>query len=261
MADLTYDTQEAVPEDLRENAENKDGKFVVSVSPTKKVTEFRDSNLSLSRERDGANATIAKIRTDFGYDPEKHDEFKATLDGLRTTDQQVRDGKLVKDTSLDDAVQKRTGEMQRQHQAQVDGLTTNNTNLTNENKELRLRLDNMEIDTRVGAAAAMETSGLRVDAIEAVKDAARKVFQMRDGKLIPIDADGNIIYGSDGTKPMEPLEWIKTKLAQSSPFFFKESSGGGSGGGRGNGAPGGLKFGEGTPQERMRQAREQQGGR
>jgi hypothetical protein len=48
MADILYDSQEAVPEDLREFASAKDGKFAVSVAPMAKLTEFRDNNITVS---------------------------------------------------------------------------------------------------------------------------------------------------------------------------------------------------------------------
>ena len=258
MADIIYDTQEAVPEDLREFAAAKDGKYAVSVAPLAKLTEFRDNNITVSRDRDNLSTLIGKLKTDIGFDPEKYDEFKTSFDDLRSTKQLVDDGKLVKDSSLDEAVQKRTTQMQRDHQAQVDTLSTNNKNLQTENDELKQRVDNMELDAMVGLAARDERSGIRSDAVQAVLREAREVFKRRENRFVPLDNDGNMIFGGDGVSPMTPLEWIKTKLAGSAPYLFKDSSGGGAGGSNGlNGQDlSGL-----SPSERMRIAREAGAGR
>jgi hypothetical protein len=170
----------------------------------------------------------------------------------------VDDGKLVKDSSLDEAVQKRTTQMQRDHQAQVETLNTNNKNLLTENEQLKQRVDNMELDSMVGLAARDDRSGIRTDAVQAVLREAREVFKRRDNRFVPLDSEGNMIYGSDGASPMTPLEWIKTKLSSSAPYLFKDSTGGGSGGSNGlNGQDlSGL-----SPSERMRVAREAQAGR
>jgi len=260
MADFTFDTAEAAPEDLRDNLVAKDGKFVVSVVPSKKLDEFRTNNLTLSRERDNMSGVIGRLTSDFGFDPEKYDDFKTTFEDLRATKQQVEDGKLIKDTSLDEAVTKRTGEMQRQHQTQVNALETSVNNYKNQVADLQKKLDDTIVDREVGAAVANKNSGVRPDAIRAVIREAHDFFRVKEGKLVPLDHDGQVIYGADGTSPMTPLEWIKTKLIESSPFLFLESSGGGAGGGAGGGL-GGLtqqQLADLPPSERIRLFRESQ---
>jgi hypothetical protein len=258
MADLTFDTQEAVPEDLREHSTAKDGKFVVAVAPKAKLDEFRTNNLAVVQDRDKFKGVIDRIRGETDFDPDKADDWFNSFKELKTVKEQVDNGKLVKDTSLDEAVGKKTTEMQRQHQLQVEALTTTGNNLKTENTALREQIVNMEIDNEVGAAASLETSGVRADAIPAVRREAREVFKMRDGKLVPLDRNGDIMYGSDGSSPMSPMEWIKTRLTTSAPYLFRESEGGGANGGKGGKDLGNL---DGlSPAERMRRSREAQAG-
>lgn len=236
MAEFTYDTQDAVPEDLREFATAKDGKFVVSVAPTKKLDEFRNNNINVSRERDSLAGVIARLKTDVGLDPEKLDDFVSHFGELRTTKEQVDAGKLVKDTSLDEAVNKRTAAMKQEYEGRINALDTTRKNLEAQIADLTREVNNNIIDRHVTAAATDEKSGIRSDALSAVLREAREFFQVENGELVARDRDKNIIYGSDGSTPIKPMEWIKTRLSQTAPYLFKESQGGGaSGGGAGGG--------------------------
>jgi hypothetical protein len=256
MPELIFDTQEAVPEPFRESAVAKDGKFAINVVNKSEVDTFRENNLNLSRERDGLAGTIARLRTDAGLDPDKLDEFVTGLADLRTTAQRVADGELVANSTLEEALNTRTGEMRQQHEAQVQALTTSVNNLRGELDTARKAIDDNVIVNEVTAAATDPRSGLRGDAIRAVIREAREFFQVKDGKLVPME-DGKIVYGTDGTSPMKPLEWIKSKLTQSSPYLFQESKGGGSQGGSGVGGMTQEQLAQLSPAERMRLSRAQ----
>lgn len=233
MPEIMYDTQEAVPEAFRAAAVAKDGKFSINVVEQVKLDEFRDNNINLSRERDNLNSVIGRLKTDAGFDPEAIDAFITDYADLKSIKSQVDDGKLIKDTSLNEAVAQRTNEMRAAHEQQVTALTNSVKALQTENSGLKTEVQNNIIDREITAAAGNERSGLRPDAIRAVIREAREFFQVIDGKLVAKDASGAIVYGSDGTAPMTPLEWIKTRLSESAPYLFKESTGGGSQGGSG----------------------------
>jgi hypothetical protein len=101
-----------------------------------------------------------------------------------------------------------------------------------------------------------EKSGALQSATTHILREAYDVFRPMDGgRLVPYDAEGKIIYGSDGSTPMTPLEWLG-KLREASPFFFKGSMGGGANGN--NGADTRLtpaEFAAMSPQEKMNRAR------
>src|SRR5687768_18351825 len=98
MPELTFESEDAVPEAFRPIAEAKDGKYVIDVAPSKEVKEFRDRNIELSRYRDDAESLKAKVAADLGLDWDSYDDFVHNFEELKTTKQLVEDGKLVKDT-------------------------------------------------------------------------------------------------------------------------------------------------------------------
>lgn len=260
MPEIFYDTQEAVPEPFRASAAAKDGKFVINVVEQSKLDEFRTNNLNVSRDRDALAGVIGRLTTDLGFDREKVDEFVTNFNDLKSTKQRVDDGELVANTSLEEAITTRTNEMRTQHDAQVQALTTSVRNLQGELDTARRALDDNVIVNEITAAVSDKRSGIRGDALRAVIREAREFFQVKDGKLVPMDGD-KIVYGTDGTSPMSPLEWIKSRLSQTSPYLFAESQGGGAQGGSGVGGMTQEQLAQLSPAERMRAAREAQSGR
>lgn len=258
MTEMTFDNRDAAPEGLREFGTEKDGKFVVAVAPKVKLDEFRTNNLNLSKERDSLQTIVGRFRTDAGFDPEKMDEFFTQLGELKTTAQLVADGKLVKDTSLDEAVSKRTNSMRSEFENQINALKTANQNFESENKTLKQEVANGVIDRAVTAAATDEKSGVRSDALNAVIREAREFFRVEDGKLVARDKDNQIVYGADGATPITPMEWLKTKLISTAPYLYRESQGGGAGGsGGGSGTLTAAQLQAMSPEQKMEYARAQ----
>lgn len=260
MPEIVYDTQEAVPEPFRANATAKDGKFVINVVPKSELDTFRDNNLSVSRDRDALSNVLGRLATDVGLDREKIDDFVTQFNDLKTVKQRVDDGELVANTSLEEAISTRTNEMRTQHEAQVQALTTSVRNLQSELDTAHKAIDDNVIVNEISAAVSDKRSGIRPDALRAVIREAREFFQVKDGKLVAMDGD-KVIYGTDGTSPMSPLEWIKSRLSQTSPYLFIESQGGGGQGGSGVGNLSQEQLAQMSPAERMRAAREAQSGR
>jgi len=258
MPDLTYDTQESIPEDIRSDAQAKDGKFIVSVVPKSKLEEFRNNNIKIVGERDSLNGVLSKLVTETGFKYEKPEDLDAFVNSYKdmvATRTAVENGKLIKDTSLDEALTKRTTEMQAQHKAQVDALVVTRDNFAKQAEGLQNQLNNTLIDQAVTNAAMRSDSGILTSAIKAVLREAREFFIMQDGKLLAKDNEGNTIYGSDGTTPMNPLEWIKTRLIKEAPYLFQGSEGGGAGGGGGVSGMSQEELAKLAPQERIRLAR------
>jgi hypothetical protein len=233
MPELIFDTQDAVPEPIRSIATEKDGKWAVNVVPKAELDDFRNRNIEISRDRDNLTSVIGRLTTDLEFNPESPDEFISSVKDLRDIKQQVDDGKLVKDTSLAQALETKTGEMKRTYESQVNGLKTENTNFRSENEKLKRDLARSIVDREVMLAVSNPESGALPEATRQIMREAYDVYTVdENNKLVPKDKDGNIIYGSDGATPMAPSEWLK-KLQEASPFFFKSANGGGAGGGAG----------------------------
>lgn len=254
MAEIIFESEEAVPESFRTIAEPKDGKFVIDVAPAKEVKEFRDRNIELSRYRDDTEALKAKVAADLDLDWETYDDFVTRFEELKNTHQLVEDGKLVKDTSLDEALEKRTREMKREHENLVNSLKTTNNNLEAEIKQAKSKLTRAQVDREFISAINNPKSGALPEASDTILMFAYDTWRPNeDDVLIGYDREGKIMYGADGSTPMTPMEWL-AKLREDKPFLFKQSEGGGGGGSR----PGGLTpadIQKMTPTERMNYAR------
>ncbi len=256
MAELAYESREAVPEAFRDQAVEKENRFVIDVVNKADLGQFRDNNIKLSQERDGLQTQLANLYTTLGMDPEKQDEFVDNFKSLKEIKRKVDDGKLVADTTLDDAITTRTAEMQRQHQQQVDSQRRAIAERENEIGTLKTQLTKAAIDREVISAINNERSGALPSATTHILRESYDVFKPMDGgRLVPFDAEGKIMYGADGSTPMSPLEWLG-KLRETSPFFFKGSTGGGAGGGNERSTrltP--AEFAAMSPQEKMNRAR------
>jgi len=192
-------------------SKHSDGKYYLDVDGAvakTKVDEFRDNNISLKQE-------LEKMTDKFGnIDLEKYQELmdKAALD----------DGKKrITMEKVDDIVAERTTKMKEEHQNQVNALTNNNTTLSGQ-------LDSLLIDGAVRNAAV--EAKVRPGALEDVVLRAKTTFKVVDGKAVAHDDKGNVIYGKDGTNPLNPTEWLGG-LKTSADHLFEQSKGGGAGGG------------------------------
>lgn len=257
MPELIFETQDAVPEVIRTIAVEKDGKWVANVVAKTELDDFRNRNIEISRERDNLTSLTGRLTTDLGFDPATADDFVNEVKDLRGIKQQVEDGKLVKDTSLAQALETKTGEMKRNYEAQINGLKTENTNFRGENEKLKSNLSRSIIDREVMLAVNNPKSGALPEATRQIMREAYDTFSVdENNKLVAKDKDGNIIYGSDGSTPMEPLEWLG-KLQESTPFFFKGANGGGAGGGTGgSGQLSPAQLAAMSPEEKMNYGRQ-----
>jgi hypothetical protein len=61
---------------------------------------------------------------------------------------------------------------------------------------------------------------------------AKSAFTIKDGKAVSLDAEGKVVYGTDGTTPLSVEEWTKS-LQTAAPHLFLGSTGGGAGNGGG----------------------------
>lgn len=235
MPDLFYDSLDQVPEGLREVAKQNDtGKLVVKVVPAAKLDEFRDNNIKISKERDDAVAYVTKAREIIGED---FDGFNASLGELKTTAQRVKDGELVANKSIEEALADRTKQMR-------EDMTAENQRLAGEVKLWKdkqtvtdQKLRRTHIDRHMTDVVLDEAIGVHPKALADILQRAYSVFEVgEDGKLTPKKGDA-VIYGGDGATPMSPKEWVQS-LKEDAPYFFKGSNGGGAEGGDAKGMNG-----------------------
>ncbi len=234
MPELFFDAQEAVPEPIRNIAVEKDGKWAVNVVPKTELDDFRNRNVELARERDANMSVLGRLQTDAGLDPTKLDDFIGSITELREVKQQVDDGKLVADSSLNEAVEAKTGELKRNLEGQITGLKNENVSLKGENDTIKQKLNRSIVDREIMTAINDPKSGALPEATRQILREAYDIFSVSENEeLVAKDHSGNVVYGGDGATPITPLEWLQ-KLQEKTPFFFKSAQGGGAGGGQGN---------------------------
>ena len=236
MPEIFFDSLDAVPADFRDIAKTGEGgKISINVVAKTKLDEFRDTNIAVSAERDKLKTTVEKLSAIVGEDA---DAFSTELEGLRATAQQVADGKLKGNDSIEKEVANRVASMKTDYEnrLQAQGKETKAWQEKAESAEGKFRRS--VVAQAVTNAVVAEGSGADPKALPDILERAYKVFHVEDnGALVPKEGEATI-YGGDGTTPQTPSEWLG-KLKESAPYFFKRSTGADAGG-NGKGLPGGI---------------------
>jgi hypothetical protein len=237
MPNLTFDTLELIPEGLKEHAKQVDGKFIVDVVPGAKLVEFRENNITASRQRDEALAVLAKLKPVVGEDV---DTFVTKFGELNTIAQQVKDGKLQGTDAIEAEVVNRVGAMKTGFETQLQEAARKAAEAETRASTSDLKWRRSIVARAVTEAVIDESSGANPSALGDILTRAYGVFQVSDDdKLVAKDGEA-VIYGSDGATPMTPKEWLAS-IRKNAGHLFKGSNGGGaSGGTSGAGQFGGL---------------------
>ena len=264
MATLSYDSLSEVPEDLRDNAkEGDDGKYLVNVTGAEKIKEFRDNNIKLSKERDDLTGALAQYENVTGVQlPDigdgKLSDFAKALEGLRATKKKVDDGKLVEETSLEEAAAARVTEVTAGFKTQLAEMAKDRDAHRDGRKAADTRADAMMVENAIRLVASHPDVAMIDKAVQMILPDAIKTFRVEDdGKIIPKSKDGTIIYGSDGVSAKSIKEWL-LEQREERDFLFKGSKGGGASGNTDN-TPGRLnakELGAMKPADRIKYARQ-----
>lgn len=252
MPDITFDSQESIPEGLREYATKDDasGKFVVKVAPNAKLVEFRDNNINLAKERDALKNAVSQYASVVGEDP---NGFAEELARLRTTAQQVEDGKLKGSEAIEKEVSARVKSMEDSYKAQINELGGKVQSITERYQAAENKYRRSVLDREITNAVLAKDSEANPEALPDLLARASRIFTVNEnGQLIAMDGDA-VVYGADGATPMTPKEWLG-KTIEEAPYLARSSAGGGAAGNRGDEKYGGLaksEFEKLPPQRRM----------
>lgn len=218
------DKLEDVAEASRGLYVQRDGKFYLDVDgvvPKERVDEFRNNNIELQKQLD-------KYKN---IDPTKYAE-------LKQIQQEIEEGKLIKEGKLEEVVNLRVGNMKTTYEGQLNDA---NTALANANRQL----ETLMIDNVVRAEATK--AGVVATAVDDVILRAKTTYVIEKGVPVP-KANGEVVYGKDGKTPMPISEWM-TGLRGTAGHLFQGSTGSGAGGG-GKG-PGGVDVSKMTPAQKI----------
>lgn len=229
MPEFLFDTDTIIPEELRGTAKKNDaGKFVLNLVPKEKVDEFRERNITVSKERDELKALAERVKPLVGEDI---DAFSTEVTELRKLKQQVADGTIKASGDIAKEIEQRTTSMRQGYEKTLQDNAKAIADANATVASLKTELNRVHVDRAVTQAVMSEKSGANPEALPHILIEAYKIFSAdENGEVVPKQGDA-IIYGPSGTSPMTPAEWLEGKLRERSPYLFKNSSGGGAAGG------------------------------
>lgn len=218
------DSLEGVPEAFHELYTQREGKFMLELDgelpgfvPRAKLDEFRNNNVTLMKELETLKGRALS--------QEELDEFKR----IREERQKMADKELLDKGEIDKLIEQRTSRMRADYEKQIQTLSEVAEELESQliaaNETLAGTLITAEISKSISSVGA-----LRKGAMDDVISRAQRTWTFEDGKIVPKDPEGTTIFGKDGKGPMTMAEWCQS-LAESAPYLFESSSGGGAQGG------------------------------
>ena len=236
MAQITYESLSEVPDDLQEVAkETEGGKYTVNVVSADKIKEFRENNIGLSQERDTLQGALAQYESVTGVtlpdlEEGKLSDFAKTLEALRNTSKKVADGNLVEETSLEEAAAARVTEVTNNFKDQLAAMAKDRDAHKAKAEASVHRANAMMVENAVRLAASDPDVAMIDKAVAMILPNALQTFKVEDdGKIIPKQSDGTVLYGSDGVNPKTLKEWL-LEQREENDFLFKGSKGGGASG-------------------------------
>jgi hypothetical protein len=196
--------------------------LTVAKAAAAKLEEFRTNNHAL-------NDKIREMESRYkDLDPE---DYKRTKQDLA----EIQSGKGEKFGEL---LAQRTSALKAEYEDRLTKATSKVKDWEKKAGALEGQLHRVLIDNELQKVAA-EAKTLPT-ALEDVLLRGRATFKIVEGKVVPVDGDGRVIYGADAMNPMTMQDWIKG-LQQKAPHLFEGATGGGATGGRGaNGGAGAI---------------------
>lgn len=213
---------DALPEALRGLYVERDGKFLLDA-------DFEDVGglkSALEKERTtraNTEKALADIRKALGdTDPVK------ARDALKKL-QDLEEKGLIDQGKFEELLRARTERLAADYDAK---LKERDDKLTAAEK----RLAELVIDNELRAVAT--TKKVRASAVDDFLRRGREVYKLKDGKAVPLAADGSVVFGKKANEPMSMEEWADS-ITGSAAHLFEGSSGGGASNSGGSGGAGG----------------------
>lgn len=230
---VTVKSLDELPEGLREFYVQSGDEYVLDIDDQefkKRINEFRDNNIDLSKKLENANSQLEKlaalqedIKKFEGIDPEKAKK------ALEITEK-INEKKLLDEGKFEELFNQRTERMKRDYEGQIEALSKNLETERGAAGRLRDQLSDHLINDALQRAVG-EVAVPRKGSMRDILARGREVWKLDEEKNVPVprNAKGDIIYGKEANKPIDMKEWAEG-LAADAPFLFEASSGGGSGG-------------------------------
>lgn len=242
---FTVASLDEVDEKVRDLYVEENGMFRLNVSDYEDPAGLKKA---LQSERDAAKAMrqeLSGVKEQLGQ-----------LDGLDITGikqllekaGQDEESRLIAEGKVDEVFARRTERLKQAHEKDLVAA-----NERAEKAEARAKRYDARVLSDSIREAASKTGAL-TEASDDIILRARDVFSLNDdGVPVALDADGQVVYGKDGSTPLTPVEWAES-LQEVAPHLWPRAQGAGPTGDRGGKS--GRKWGDFTETERAQMARE-----
>lgn len=222
---LVVDSLESVPEALREQYVEANGKFRLNVEGYEDPAGLKSA---LQKEREAAKTYEKQVKAwaALGKSPEDIQE-------LLRKQQELEDKELIDSKQFEQLFEKRTERLRSEYEKKINDATSAAEQAAQRAKAYEARV----LDDAIRAAAAK--AGIHQHAIDDALYRARSMFALDDnGQAVQLGEDGRPVLGKDGKSPFTPLEWLEG-MKEKAPHWFPATA---SGSGAGNGGGGGKNM-------------------
>lgn len=221
-----YDSLDAVPDEHKSlYSERSDGKAVLELDglppgavQKERLDEFRATNVDLLKKNETLTAEIEKMKESLA----ELDELRKKLDA-KDDDDLLKAGKV--DELVEQKLERRVAEMRREHETAIKALTKARDENIQARETAETGLYGLMIDQGITNAIG-DVAVPRKGAWPDLRARARSVWRVKEGSMVPMDEDGQVLYGPDGEKPLTMQQWIEG-MVDSAPHLFEDSSGAG----------------------------------
>lgn len=232
------DSLDAVAEPFRSfysEAEDGGGYVLDSDGFTGAVKNYRSILGEKKKAAERAAELERKLKSYEGIDdPEAARAAAAELQKLK--DKLAAQDAGTSDEAVEELVKKRYQRLIDDHGAT---LTAKEKAIKERDEQLAKVTDELSrraIDSEVALAATQD--GFVAEATEDAVEAARRIFKLEDGGPVARTADGQLMLGKDGEKPLTIKEWLASTKANKPHWWKAQANGGGA---TGSGSGGGAK--------------------
>lgn len=233
MIEVSFAAQDEVPEALRENAEEREGRWVVKIEsgegvgvvPTDKLAEanakltkldeFRENNRKMHKQLEEMKTQLGSYE---GIDPAAH---KAALEKLAELESKAK--------KTPDDITNKILAAQKPLQDRIDELMKAQEKIEAEKLEAMRQAAQSRLEGQLRDAG--NTVGVAEGAMMDFLSRGTRVWQMVDGKPMAMDGDEPVMSRKTG-QPIDLTEWAED-LRQEAGHLFAKSGGGAAAGSKG----------------------------
>ncbi len=207
-----YQADSEIPTAYRDLYTEQNGKYVLAevegVEPAAKVSDYRNNNIQLKRERDELRQKL---------EPLEHVDL-AKYEELRQKESDLRDEKLFKKDKIDEVVQNRTLTLREDYEKRLKKEAEEKANLMS-------KLSELTIDRTAADIAAKRK--VRPEGISFVVDRVRATAKLENGIPV-IYKNGEKAYGKAAENGgLKTIEEEVDEIVTSAPFLLEGNAGGG----------------------------------